>query len=663
VEAAGSYCLTNKPKYRAIKPLQRRVNRGRARVRSMSEQRRLAAVVMVDVVGFSRLVGRDEPGTLAALKKLRRELIDPAIAAHGGRIVKTTGDGLLLEFPSVVGAVKCTVRVQNAMAERAAAVAEEDRIVFRTGISLGDIIIDGDDIFGDGVNMAARLESIAPPGGIAVSHNVIANIGSNVPAAFVDIGEQRLKNIDRPVRTYHWTPPHDGRPTVRASAIRRRLISPVWAGMAFVLLVASAIGLWFHGPALLSVISAGSPTTRTPVAAREAAPSRVDVAVLPFINQSGDASQEYFSDGLTEDVISALARFRSLTVLSRNAVFPYKGSTLKSAELGRELGVPYLVEASVRRASERIRVNAQLTESASGKLLWSHQFDADLGDVFAVQDAIARNIVGALEVNLTRAEQQRALAKPTENLNAYDLVLRGRERLWLGTRGGNREARRLFEQASALDPRYASAHAWLARAYLDLADQGWAEDPSEATERALDEGKKALALNPDDVEALSVLGVAHVTRSEYDLALAAADRLLTINPSDANGLISRQGVLLWSGRIDEAVAAGEEAARYNPQPSPPAIFGFGLAYYQAKRHADAARVIERGVVRFPNTAYLYPVLAAAYAQMGRMPEAAQALQTLQRLNPFFDAETFGSRFRDPKHQAYLREGIAKAGWH
>ncbi len=300
--------------------------------------------------------------------------------------------------------------------------------------------------------------------------------------------------------------------------------------------------------------------------------TRASVAVLPFINQSGDASQDYFSDGLTEDVIAALGRFPSLTVMSRSAVFPYKGRNIPPAEIGRELGVRYLVEGSVRRDGERIRINAQLSDAAKGELLWSKQYDGDLRDVFAVQDTITRSVGGALAVNLTRVEQQRALAKPTDDLDAYDLVLRGRERLWIDTRASNREARRLFERAIEMDPRYATAYAWLGRAYIEIAEAGWTEDPGEAVDRAFELARKALSLNPDDVEGLSVMGSAHTIRGEYDLALAASDRLLVINPSDADGMFGRLTVLLWLGRIDEAVATGEEAFRLNPNPRLGSVF-------------------------------------------------------------------------------------------
>jgi TolB-like protein/class 3 adenylate cyclase len=629
----------------------------------MTEQRRLAAIVSADMVGFSRRVGQDERGTLAALKTLRHNLIDPKIQAYGGRIVKTTGDGLLLEFPSVVDAVNCAVEVQSAMAERNADVPVEGRIEFRIGVNLGDIIIDGDDIFGDGVNVAARLQSIAPPGGVLLSQNVINSIGNNVAAAFRDAGAQRLKNIARPLQTYRWLPTgYSTKPRNRLTAARKLSVRPAWAVGLLLTLAVGGGGYWLFDRLAQQPTTVGASL----IAAHRRAPvpvsDRASVAVLPFINQSGDASQEYFSDGLAEDVIVALGRFRSLTVMSRSAVFPYKGKSVKPAEIGRELGVRYLVEASVRRAAERVRVDAQLTEAVSGKLLWSEQYDFNLRDVFAVQDEIARKVCGALAVNLTRVEQQQALAKPIENLDAYDLVLRGRERLWRGTRAGNREARQILEQAIQLDPEYAAAYAWLGRTALEVANQGWTEDWAKIVDRALELGKKALALDADDVEGLSVVGSAHALRSEYDLALAASDRLLAINPSDADAMFGRLDVLLWLGRIDEAVPAGEEAYRVNPNPRAGSLFTLGLAYYQAKRNADAVRVLERGVARFPNTSFLYAPLAAAYAQMNRLPEAAQSLDSLRRLNPFFDVNIFGSRFRNPAHQEYLREGIIKAGW-
>ena len=375
------------------------------------EQRRLAAIVSADVVGYSRMMGRDESGTLAALKTARLDLTDPAIAVHGGRIVKTTGDGLLLEFPSVVDAVRCVVEVQTAMAARNADIPEERRIVFRVGVNLGDIIIDGDDIFGDGVNVAARLQEIAEPGGACISSRVHEDVRDRLDVAFEDGGEQALKNIARPLRVYRWrlasTAGGAAQPPTRAPATPMRISWLVTA--AAVVLVFGLAGWWW----LPTISSLLHPLQVTGAATSVTAPvsSRPGVAVLPFINLSGDPSQEYFSDGITEDVIVALGRFGSLTVMARNAVFPFKGKNAKPAEIGHALGVRYLVEGSVRRAGERVRVSVQLTDTVAGKLLWSHQYDEELKDVFAVQDAIARQVAGALAVSLTQVEQRRALVQ------------------------------------------------------------------------------------------------------------------------------------------------------------------------------------------------------------------------------------------------------------
>jgi TolB-like protein/class 3 adenylate cyclase len=625
------------------------------------EQRRLAAIVAADVVGYSRMMGRDESGTLAALKAVRRDLTDPAIAVHGGRIVKTTGDGLLLEFPSVVDAVRCVVEVQTAMTARNTDIPEERRIVFRVGVNLGDIIIEGDDIFGDGVNVAARLQEIGEPGGACISSRVHEDVRDRLDVAFEDGGEQALKNIARPVRVWRWRPASTAgaaaRPPTRSPARRIRIPWTV-AAAAMVLTLGLAGWLWF--PTLSPLVrSLAATVASTPAAAPIS--SRPGVAVLPFINLSGDPSHDYFSDGITEDVIVALGRFGSLTVMARNAVFPFKGKNAKPADIGRELGVRYLVEGSVRRAGERVRVSVQLTDTVAGKLLWSQRYDEELKDVFAVQDAIARQVAGALAVSLTQVEQRRALSKPAENLDAYDLVLRGRERLLPITRPANREARQLLERATTLDPRYAEAYAWLGRAYLQMATYGWTEDPDGAARRALDLGQKAVTLDPDSAAGHRVLGLVHLMRSEYGQASAEIDRVLALNPSDSEGLQGRAELLLWLGRFDQSIEAGEAALRVDPLEDLSPLLHLGLAYYEQHRHAEALRVLEQGVARSPDNAYLHAALAATFAQLDRMPEAARERTTVRRVGPFFDAAAFGSSFENPAHQAYLAEGLAKAG--
>jgi TolB-like protein/class 3 adenylate cyclase len=621
------------------------------------EQRRLAAIVAMDVVGYSRLMGRDESGTLAALKALRSELIDPEIARHGGRLVKTTGDGLLVEFASVIDAVNCTLKLQVDMAERNDTQPEDRRLVLRIGVNEGDIILDGDDIFGDGVNVAARLQEVSPPGGVCLSSRVHDHVRDRLSGPFVDGGDRALKNIARPVRVYLWAPRPtdsviDARPTVRPRHI-------AWTVTAAAIVALGVGGWWWF-----SSLPGRSDAPGTQAAATGNMPftaSRPAVAVLPFVNLSVDPAQDYFSDGLTEDVIAALGRFGSLTVMARNAVFPFKGKNLKPSEIGRELSVRYIIEGSVRRAGERVRINVQLTDAAAGKLLWSQQYDDELKDVFAVQDSVTRQVAGALSVSLTQVEERRALAKPTGSLDAYDLVLRGRERLQTSTRQANRAAREFFERAVTLDPAYADAYAWNSRAYLELADYGWTEDVNAAADRALELGRKAVMLDPNSVLGHRAIGLVHLARGEYEQAASEIDKALALNPSDSVGLQAHAEVLLWLGRIDEAIRASEAALHFDPIPRITTLFNLGMAYYEARRHADAAVVLERALARVPENAAIHALLAATFAQLDRPQDAAREREALRRVSPFFDIAAFGSRFQNPTHRAYLAEGLAKAG--
>jgi TolB-like protein/class 3 adenylate cyclase/Tfp pilus assembly protein PilF len=624
------------------------------------EQRRLAAIVAADVVGYSRLMGRDESGTLAALKAVRRDIVDPILSEHGGRLVKTTGDGLLVEFASVVDAVRCTMELQTAMARRNSGEPEERRIVFRVGINEGDIIIEGGDIFGDGVNVAARLQEIAPPGGICLSSRVQDEVRNRVSGPFEDVGQRPLKNIARPVRVYCWMPGS----TESASAAKpiKMPAGRHWiAGVGAASLLALGIGSWWFS-SLPGSLEAPTKTTTTVAGAAPFSSSRPGIAVLPFINLSGDATQDYFSDGLTEDVIAALGRFGSLTVMARNAVFPFKGKNIKPAEIGRELGVQYIVEGSVRRAGPRVRISVQLTDAVAGRLLWSQQYDQELKDVFAVQDEVTRQVAGALAINLTQVEQRRALSKPPESLGAYDLVLRGRERLLHFTRSTNREARQLLEQAVALDPKYADAYAWNARAHMDVAEAGWTEDPNAAAERALELGRRAVMLDPDSVLGHRVIGLVHLARGEFDRAYAEIDRALTLNPSDSVGLMAQAEILLWLGRLDESIEASETAFRFDPLPPVTPLFNLGLAYYERQRHADALRLMTRASERFPDNPFVHALLAAIYARLDRPQDAARERDAVGHLHPFFQPAAFGSRFQDPAYHAYLFEGLVKAGF-
>lgn len=388
--------------------------------------------------------------------------------------------------------------------------------------------------------------------------------------------------------------------------------------------------------------------------------AKPSVAVLPLVNQSGDPANDYFSDGITGEIIDALGRFAALTVMDYNATRPYKGKAMPPADIGRELGVRYLVDGSVRRAADRVRVSVRLTDAGQGVLLWSQQFDEQLSDIFALEDKIARSVAGTLAAKVTSIETKIALAKPTENLDAYDLVLRGRAKLLQATRSANHDARQLFEQALRLDPDYAAAHAGLGLAYLDMASFGWTEFPEEMLARAEQHAREALSRDPDNIEAHVILSEVHSTQLQNDRALAEIERALEINPSDAASHSQRGSILLWTGgRIDEAIAELETAFTLDPNSAD--AFALGLAYYTARRHDDCVRFLERESLRHPDRVYLPMLLAATYAQLGRAADAKRVAEAARRRLPVIDPKTFGSRFRNPADQDYLIDGLRKAG--
>ena len=612
--------------------------------------RKLVAILCADVAGYSRMIGEDEDGTLAALAAHMTELIGPTIARHHGRIVKTTGDGFLAEFASPVASALSALEIQEGLRSRNAGVPEPKRQMLRIGLTLGDVKVRDGDIFGDAVNVAARLQSLAEPGGVYASAAVVDQLRGHIGFAWTDLGEKTLKNIARPVKAYRLAA---GASAPSAIARQRRRGLRLMIGAAAILAVVAVAAYGFLDSRAISILpwSAGDP----------APPTRPSVAVLPFVNQSGDPANDYFSDGITEDIISALGRFSALTVMTYNATLPYKGKAAQPADVGRELGVRYLVEGSVRRAGDRVRVSTRLTEAQHGIVLWSQEFDAQLADVFAVQDTITRRVAGTLAASLTRVEQQRAFAKPTDNLDAYDLVLRGRARLWQGTRSSNREARQLFEQALGLDPNYAAAYSGLGLAYLEMAQNGWTEFPGEMLARAEEHARKALSHDADNLEAHLILSDVHSSQLQHDRALVEVDRALALNPSDAASHSQRGNILLWAGRIEEAVVELETAFTLNPRLPPGDAFSLGLAYYTARRHDDAVRLLEREALRNPDYLYFPVLLAAAYAELGRAADADRAAEMARRRFPLIDPTTFGSRFRNSADHDYLVDGLRKAG--
>jgi adenylate cyclase len=606
----------------------------------VTPNRRLSAILAADVVGYSRLMHQDDQATVRVLTE-RRALFAERVAAHRGRIVNAPGDSILAEFPSVIDAVDCAVEIQTEIAARNAAIPEPDRrMQFRIGVNLGDVIVEGDGIYGDGVNIAARLESLADYGGIALSANAYEQVRDKLPYRFVDRGDQRVKNIARPVRVYAVDMSATGVGPRKRVLPRRRVL---WAAGAGAVVVAALLAF----PRLVE---------------REPPAQAAGIAVLAFANHSADPKREFFSDGLTEDVINALGRFSAIRVIAYNTVQAYKYRTVAPDQISRELGVRYVVQGSVREAAGRLRVGVELSDAMKGTLLWSERYDGEGKEVFEIQDRIVRSIAGSLAVKLGALEQQRAAAKPPESLEAYELVLRARELMRATQRPANREARMLIANAIKMSPNYAEAHAALAHAELQRAFFGWMEDPAEGMRRSEQAARRALAIDDPgaNARALAILGNIHSFTGNYEAALADADRAIALNPSDAIARSLRGGILLWTGKIDESIAASEAALRYDPRLAPEGMFNLALAYYLAGRYGEAVQTAT-AVETNARTVFLRAVHAAALAQLGDAQGARRVAEEVRRLDPFFDVKRFGQRLMNPAHREQAQEGLRKAG--
>jgi adenylate cyclase len=624
-------------------------------------ERRLAAILAADVVGYSRLMGGDEIGTLRALQAHRRELIDPKIAAHRGRIVKTTGDGLLVELSSAVEAVACAISVQRGIAVRNEGVAEDKRVIFRIGVNVGDIISEAGDIFGDGVNVAARLESLCEPGGLCISRAVRDQVRDKLPVAFDDLGEQQVKNIARPVRAFGLTAeaiaatPELSPQALTAPGGRSR----PWAIAVLVAVILAAGGTtWWIVRAPPMVTQPSGPTAISPLPIGAA---RASIAVLPLEALGAEGGSDYFADGLTEDIISALGRFRELSVMSLGAVFAYKGKHPSPMEVGRDLKVRYVVEGFIRRGPERIRVSLSLTDTDRSAVLWSEKYEAEPKDILAVQDQITRRITGALALRVTSIELARSAAKPPNSLEAYDLVLRGRDLLSRLTRSANAQARDLFERAIALDPSYAPAYVGLGQVDARASNQGWTQDPGESLERAEKLAQKAIALDDLNSNAHALLGDVAVQFGDYDRALGELKRAIDLNGSDAESYGHLATVLLYEGDISGAIAGGELLTQFQPEIPDGTAFSLGVAYILADRGPDAVRILERVIDRNPQALYANVMLAAAYAAVGQQREAERQAERVHQRFPTFSRDRFGSALRDPTLRAKLDGVLKKAG--
>jgi TolB-like protein/class 3 adenylate cyclase len=581
----------------------------------MSQTRRLAAILAADVAGYSRLIGTDEEGTLNRLRSIRAELIDPKITEHRGRIVKTTGDGLLVEFSSVVDALRCATQWQQGMDERSAAAPGDNRIEFRIGVHQGDIVVEDGDIFGDGVNVAARLEGLAEPGGICVSARVQEDAAGRLDLTFDDLGEQSLKNIARSVHVYR----------VRLSAAEN---TPTSAPV--------------DGARVLPL------------------PDKPSIAVLPFQNMSGDPEQEYFADGIVEEIITALSRIRWLFVIARNSTFTYKGQAIDVKQIGRELGVRYVLEGSVRKAGGRVRITAQLIDAITGTHLWADRFDGSLEDIFELQDKVALSVAGVIEPTLQAAEMRRSAARPTTDLGAYDLYLRALAVFFPITKERIVEALGLLEQALAIDRHYGPALAWAAICHLRLVIDGWAEDPDTSRRKATDLARGALESGENDpgilANATHVLGL---FGEDLGAMMGLVDRALVQNPSFARGWFVSGVLRLWAGQPDLAIEHVEASLRLSPrEPMGVPLHVMGMAYFFKRQFDEAASRLLLAIQDHPRFPVPYRTLASCYAHMGRLEEARAIVARLRGITPLLEPSDLP--FSNPEDREFFLSGLRLA---
>ncbi|QIG48993.1 adenylate/guanylate cyclase domain-containing protein [Nordella sp. HKS 07] len=573
-------------------------------------QRRLAAILSADVAGYSRLMEQDEAGTLAALKERRKDILDPLVAAHHGRIVKLMGDGVLVEFASAVNAVACAVELHKRMAAASDGLPEERRILLRIGINLGDVMVEGGDLYGDGVNIAARLEKLADPGGICVTGKVHDEVRRKLDLVFEDAGEQTLKNMTEPVRIYR----------------------------------------------------SGGERGRAPATQQAPSPEKPSIAVLPFVNMSSDPDQEYFSDGITEDIITELSRFHSLFVIARNSSFQYRGKAVDMRRIGQELGVHYVVEGSVRRAGDRVRITAQLLECETGTHLWAERYDRALDDIFAVQEEITRAIVSGLPRMLGEAQIERKRRKPTDHLSAYDFVLRGEWHVSHGDATGNPQALAMFEQALAIDPDCARAHANIAYQYAyNVFLTGIRND--KVLQHARKHAERALALDDDDATAHEIAAFVYIMAGELELAESHAARGVMLNPNDRHAVGMRGTVANFLGDAQLGIEWLLRARRLDPRSFDAGREPLIEAYYAS--HQYAAAIDEFKQWRRP-PAGMWLVAAACHAQLGRMDESRAALRRFETERPheFNFAESVAAQvgmYKRQEDRDHWLDGYRKAG--
>ncbi len=626
-------------------------------------ERRLAAILAADVVGYSRLIREDEAGTLAALKAHREQLIEPKVAERNGRIVKLMGDGLLIEFPSAVEAVQCAVEIQHTIGERNAEAPEEKRITYRIGINIGDIVVEDDDIYGDGVNVAARLEGLSEPSGICVARNVFNQVKDKLDLTIEHLGEREVKNIAEPVTVYRVV--LDDKAAALVTPVVQGAAKPVYrrwvvAAAAAVVLAAAVWGVFWWHPWAPYVEPASLERMAFPL------PDKPSIAVLPFTNMSGDPDQEYFADGMTEDIITDLSKFELFFVVSRNSSFTYKGASANVKDVARDLGVQYVVEGSVRKFDDRLRITAQLVDAIADKHIWAERYDRELQDVFQVQDEITQSIVTSVAPEYFSAELRRAQRKEEQNLDAWDAFMRGYWHFLRFTKDDNAAAQRLLREAIDLDSHRANYHGMLAVTHLMDALYGWSESRAVSFRVALESAERGLALDGQNTQALRSIGLVHFFSKNHDVALSYYERAVAVNPNEAENRALLGAALGVAGDYDAALDQFETAMRLSPRDAHIATWYnyLAVAAFVVGRNEEAAewgRKTREANPQFPGG---YRTLAASYGNLGRLTEAEAAREKLQELLPHLTIAQLRKRlpyFKNPDDLDRYLDGLRRAG--
>ena len=621
-------------------------------------KRKLAAILSADVEGYSRLMAEDETATVRTIASYR-EIIASLIKQHRGRVVDSPGDNLLAEFSSVVDAVQCAVAVQKEIQTRNAELPDNRKMVFRIGINLGDVIDEEGRIYGDGVNIAARLEALADPAGICVSKTAFDQIETKLPLGYEYLGEQTVKNIPKPVGAYRVLMKPDAAGNIIGEKRFLGRFSRRTAMAAIIILVIVAGGLisWnIYLQQSKKIAPASVDKMAYPL------PDKPSIAVLPFVNMGGDPEQEYFSDGITEDIITDLSKISGLFVISRSSTFAYKGTPVKIKQVAEEFGVRYVLEGSVRKGSDKVRINAQLIDAITGHHLWAQRYDRDLKNIFTLQDEITQKIVRTLRVEVEEAELKHIRRIPTENLNAYESALRGSAELKHHRKSTNAQARQMFERAIELDPEYARPYVSLGWTYLFDWVNYWTQDLRQALERALELAQKAIELDDSYADAYMLLSTVYLYKDrQYEQAIAVAEKAIALDLSNAAGYSVLAAILNAAGRPEEVIRLMDEAMRLNPRYPAAYLFQSGRAYYYMEQYDRAIEVLKRSVTRRPNHTFTHLYLAASYIQINREEEARSEMAEALRISPNIRIEPGWMFYKDQAVEERFNDSLRRAG--